>query len=635
MAENTGNSGGSLWDGFKKAAGEGVSDGIRNRLSNRKSNRENKSSVGERVKGGFGSIGEKARGVGRSIGDTSKRVSSGVGGVYQRGPGEIFRFSFRNALKFLGWFIFLIIIALVVLFVWRNVVTGDLEKSVLENIYEPLANSNLWLTMKQGYNTFLNPVSPQEIWSGEVDDHVDTKLGIYVNRFEPYQREFTEEDDIILFADIDVYGFPDTVEELRTLRVGCELNGKEGEVIPMGEYRILPYESYSPECKFGSYNEISDPENPIGRSSIASLNVDYDFNTKGYLKVYFMDDKEKRSLLSKGVEDVFGYYKLNEVSPVKSVYTNGPIEVALSVGSGERIQPIGLVKGENKKFLGITVNNKWDGKIKRINSLKLVLPEGVSLDEGDTCPFERNGDEYLMSFDEEIDTFKTFRCYVDVDYGILEGKSLKQDYYQFEAEYEYGAEKKAVVVFMVEDEGLGDFDLDGLNLPGIGGGKQLSTNEYKKIYGDCKSDSAYVSNYLTSINFMGKSVSVNKKVKDQFLKVQEDIKKCNVNYNWNSVETYSCRTIAGSSTMSLHSFGIAMDINAGNNPDCKLSGGNVVSGMYDPKGLCGSTSTYCRNIKGCVCDLSSCVIDSFRNNGFKWGCEYNSHKDAMHFEYLG
>jgi len=459
-------SGRGFWDIF--------GEGIRDWREDRRMARANKEPVGGRISEGVRGVGERAIDYGKAVKEGATGVGRGLRRTWETGGFEagrkLYRFGIREIFITISWIIFIAVIVIGGLFLYRNFVTGDLERIYEQQIYTPIANSKLWLTMKQGWEVFLNPTTPMEVWSGEVDEHVDTKLGVYITKFEPYQREFTKEDDVILFADVDVYGFPEYVEELKTFSVGCKLNNiTEGEVVPMKEYRILPFESYSPECRFGKYDSLGKP----GRSAIAKLNVDYEFNTKGYLKVYFMDDEEKRSLLSKGVENVFEYYKLDEKSPVSSVYTAGPVEVALGVGTGERIQPVGLVKGENSKFLGITVKNKWDGKIKKINSLKLRLPKGVDLDVSETCPFGSGKDvgnfvEYEMSFDEDIDTFKTFRCYLNVDYGILGTIALKQEYYQFEADYVYSAEKKTVVVFFGVEEGIGIPNID-LGLPGLSG----------------------------------------------------------------------------------------------------------------------------------------------------------------------
>ena len=70
---------------------------------------------------------------------------------------------------------------------------------------------------------------------------------------------------------------------------------------------------------------------------------------------------------------------------------------------------------------------------------------------------------------------------------------------------------------------------------------------------------------------------------------------------------YSCRAIAGTSTPSNHSWGIAVDINAPRNP-------------------------YTSPLKT---DMPSWMPDLWNAYGFRWGGDYQGRKDAMHYEFMG
>lgn len=71
---------------------------------------------------------------------------------------------------------------------------------------------------------------------------------------------------------------------------------------------------------------------------------------------------------------------------------------------------------------------------------------------------------------------------------------------------------------------------------------------------------------------------------------------------------YADRYIAGTTVWSNHSWGLAGDLNARNNP---FTTGSLVTDM--PKWL----------------------PDLFNEYGFRWGGDYHSVKDAMHFEFMG
>lgn len=70
---------------------------------------------------------------------------------------------------------------------------------------------------------------------------------------------------------------------------------------------------------------------------------------------------------------------------------------------------------------------------------------------------------------------------------------------------------------------------------------------------------------------------------------------------------FACRAIAGTRTGSNHSWGLAVDLNAPNNP---------------------MTSRL-------VTDMPPWMPKLWKQYGFGWGGEYTSKKDAMHYEYLG
>jgi hypothetical protein len=87
-------------------------------------------------------------------------------------------------------------------------------------------------------------------------------------------------------------------------------------------------------------------------------------------------------------------------------------------------------------------------------------------------------------------------------------------------------------------------------------------------------------------------------------------------YRVTSVGGYVCRNIAGSSRLSIHSYGLAIDINPNQNPHCPswaaCNGRNVL-----------------------ITNMPATFVNLFRNEGWGWGGNWNSSKDAMHFSKYG
>ena len=81
-------------------------------------------------------------------------------------------------------------------------------------------------------------------------------------------------------------------------------------------------------------------------------------------------------------------------------------------------------------------------------------------------------------------------------------------------------------------------------------------------------------------------------------------------------ESYNLRTVNGRQVLSLHAFGIAVDINPSANPSC------------------GVTAA-CRCYNDLVTDMPREFVQAFRDAGFDWGGDWVDHPDPMHFEWAG
>lgn len=78
--------------------------------------------------------------------------------------------------------------------------------------------------------------------------------------------------------------------------------------------------------------------------------------------------------------------------------------------------------------------------------------------------------------------------------------------------------------------------------------------------------------------------------------------------------TFLWRQSRNNSCLSLHSFGIAIDVNPSKNPNCVKG----TSCFYNP-----------------ITDIPPQIISAFKAHGFVWGGNWRSVKDYMHFEWHG
>ncbi len=108
-----------------------------------------------------------------------------------------------------------------------------------------------------------------------------------------------------------------------------------------------------------------------------------------------------------------------------------------------------------------------------------------------------------------------------------------------------------------------------------------------------------------TINFLGGSVTVHKNLVPSLQRINMRwLQMGGQNfYRVTSVAAYNCRNVAGTSRLSVHAYGLAIDINPAQNP-------------Y------GSTL---------ITNMPATFVNFFRNEGWGWGGNWSSKKDAMHF----
>jgi len=87
-------------------------------------------------------------------------------------------------------------------------------------------------------------------------------------------------------------------------------------------------------------------------------------------------------------------------------------------------------------------------------------------------------------------------------------------------------------------------------------------------------------------------------------------------YQVSSVGGYACRNIAGTNRLSNHAYGMAVDINPDQNPHCP-------------------PWSQCNGVNRLITDMPQEFRQLFINEGWGWGGNWNSSKDAMHFSKVG
>lgn len=97
----------------------------------------------------------------------------------------------------------------------------------------------------------------------------------------------------------------------------------------------------------------------------------------------------------------------------------------------------------------------------------------------------------------------------------------------------------------------------------------------------------------------------------------------------NNTSAFNCRFVGGTTTLSAHASGIAIDINPIQNPFVTRSGTFPPAGEnYD------SPAERSKNIIGII-TAGDGVTSAFRRHGWKWGGNWSNRKDYQHFSLNG
>ena len=240
-------------------------------------------------------------------------------------------------------------------------------------------------------------VATAGLYRGNVEKNRYESLGVYFKNIRAADPRFYTNEPITVWGTIRSKTYQDAV----IINFSC-YRWKDGRkvradrIIPDIIFPIFTLEEVDTECTFVpsklSGNKISSGTNTV------TFSAEYNFGTDAYLKAYFIDRDRFRAYARENLNplDVLG---IKDKTPV-SVSTNGPVEIGMGTGplvtvsEGYSIKPtigISLLNRQEIFDKDKNVISKWDGKIKNITELVLLVPPGIQLKRGDGDPLDENG----------------------------------------------------------------------------------------------------------------------------------------------------------------------------------------------------------------------------------------------------
>lgn len=185
--------------------------------------------------------------------------------------------------------------------------------------------------------------------------------------------------------------------------------------------------------------------------------ISFPFETKeAKLRVYLTSEEIFNEIKD---EDFFDYYSIDEPGDIRVDSNGEPVEVGIGI-SAENKQPVVLRPGFNP-LIGITLTNRWGGRMLNLTEFKLILPKGITINKelsdnpSISCPFveSREGkasteyiaDKYtIQNILIERDAVMNFECWLDADPSILGQSLYVTKEYKAGIEYVYELPKKAI-----------------------------------------------------------------------------------------------------------------------------------------------------------------------------------------------
>ncbi len=228
------------------------------------------------------------------------------------------------------------------------------------------------------------------LYRSQVEKNQYEPLGVYFTNVKASQPKFYSDEQITVWATLKSKTLSDPV----TVNFTCYRwrNGErfkaqtDDPIVPKNPFIVFTYEEKDVECTFA-------PNKLDAGTNIVTLAATYNFDTSGYKKTYFID-KEKLRAMTRENLDPLKEFGITDRDPAL-VHTNGPVEIAMdmkslvSVGDDASSYPnIGIMLRNREKITDKSGKpyGEWKGKIKKINELTVIVPNGVEIDANNCRP---------------------------------------------------------------------------------------------------------------------------------------------------------------------------------------------------------------------------------------------------------
>lgn len=253
------------------------------------------------------------------------------------------------------------------------------------------------------------------LYRGNVEKNMYESLGVYFGNLRAADPRFYDKEPITVWGTIRSKTYKDAVViNFSCYRLKDNKRIMADKIVPDIKFPIFTLEEVDTECVFYPSTE---PKIQPGANMI-TFSAEYNFGTDAYLKAYFIDRDRFRAYAREDV-DPLKEFGIKDKKPV-SISTNGPVEIG--IGTGEPL--ITVSEGYAiKPTIGITLTNRqeiqdkdkkiitrWEGKIKNITELVLLVPPGITLENIESCKSQDKAEKLKCPCSMPFEDYDADRC---------------------------------------------------------------------------------------------------------------------------------------------------------------------------------------------------------------------------------
>lgn len=211
-----------------------------------------------------------------------------------------------------------------------------------------------------------------DYYTSQVDQNVQQQLGVSIIEIKSTDAEVYEDEPLTIYARVKVR----TIKEDIMLRSFCRAESLLPDAINPAIKNISQYEDMTIDCIFNKCR-LSPGSKTI------YFNMAFNFQTLSYLRNYFIDRERMMTLIREDPaittsQDILQNLGISDTSPI-ALSTSGPAKIGIEL---EKTQPVGVDRNlPSVSFrLGITLENIWEGEIKDVKDLTIILPKEMNIE---------------------------------------------------------------------------------------------------------------------------------------------------------------------------------------------------------------------------------------------------------------